>query len=83
MTLSVEPISPPNERAKVSTVVDGMPVEMQIESVRGDWVDYYRNIADVLLRGGELIVKPEETREVVRVIEAAHKSAKLGKPIKL
>lgn len=73
----------PNERAKVSTVVDGMSVEMQIESVRGDWVDYYRNIADVLLRGGELIVKPEETREVVRVIEAAHKSAKLGKPIKL
>lgn len=73
----------PNEMARVSTELEGMAVEMGIESVRGDWVDYYRNIADVLLRGAELIVKPEETREVVRVIEAAHKSAKLCKPVRL
>jgi predicted dehydrogenase len=72
----------PNERAKVHTTIDNTTVEILFESVRGDWVDYYRNIADVLLRGAELIVKPEETREVVRVIEAAHKSAVTQKPVR-
>jgi len=45
------------------------------------WVEYYRNIADHLLMGEELIVKPEQARRVIGVIEAAEKSSKLNKSI--
>ncbi|GIV19937.1 MAG: oxidoreductase [Armatimonadota bacterium] len=56
-------------------------VERTIESVRGDWREYYRNIAGVLLRGEELAVKPEQAREVIRIIEAALQSAQAGEPV--
>jgi scyllo-inositol 2-dehydrogenase (NADP+) len=39
---------------------------------------YYRNVADHLLMGEELIVKPEQARRVIGVIDAAQRSAKLG-----
>ncbi|MGC8783500.1 MAG: Gfo/Idh/MocA family oxidoreductase [Armatimonadota bacterium] len=58
-------------------------VERTVESVRGDWREYYRNIARVLLRGEELAVKPEEAREVIHVIEAALQSAGIGKPVSI
>lgn len=56
-------------------------VEDTIESVRGDWREYYRNIAGVLLRGEELKVKPEEARDAICVVEACLQSAELGKPV--
>lgn len=39
---------------------------------------YYRNIADHLLMGEELAVKPEQARRVIAVIEAAQRSSELG-----
>ena len=39
---------------------------------------YYRNVADHLLLGEELIVKPEQARRVIGVIDAAQRSAQLG-----
>lgn len=39
---------------------------------------YYRNIADHLLMGEELAVKPEQARRVIGVIDAAQRSAALG-----
>lgn len=43
--------------------------------------EYYRNIADHLLFGEELIVKVEQSRRVIGVIEAAEKSSKIGKSV--
>lgn len=39
---------------------------MEVDSVKGDWLDFYRNLAAVLRREAELAVKPEEAGEVVR-----------------
>jgi len=47
----------------------------------GAWGEYYRNIADHLLMKEELIVKPEQARRVIGVIEAAQRSAQLGTSI--
>ena len=47
---------------------------MVIESLRPSWKSYYQNVADVLLKGGELAVKPEEARRVVAVLDAAAES---------
>lgn len=41
-------------------------------------VQYYRNVADHLLMGEELIVKPEQARRVIGVIDAAQRSAQSG-----
>ncbi len=43
--------------------------------------EYYRNIADHLLMDEELIVKPEQSRRVIGVIEAAEQSSKSGKVV--
>jgi scyllo-inositol 2-dehydrogenase (NADP+) len=40
------------------------------------WTKYYRNIADHLLMGEELAVKPEEARRVISVIEAGEKNSR-------
>ena len=42
-----------------------------------------QNMADVLLRGAELFVKPEETLNVTAILEAAYRSAELKKEIRL
>ncbi|MDD3726301.1 MAG: ThuA domain-containing protein [Candidatus Ratteibacteria bacterium] len=41
-----------------------------------NWRQYYRNIADHLLMGEELIVKPEQARRVIAVIEECEKTSK-------
>lgn len=73
----------PRSQARVNTVVDGMPAEMTLGTVYGNWKVYYRNIADVLLRGAELAVKPQEVRRAMVVIDAAMESAQRGQRVKL
>lgn len=41
--------------------------------------EYYRNVADHLLFGEELVVKPEQARRVIGVIDAAQRSSASGK----
>ncbi len=61
-------------RARVFSTRDGLAGEMVVESLRPSWKSYYQNIADHLLRGAELAVKPEEARRVVAVLDAAEES---------
>jgi scyllo-inositol 2-dehydrogenase (NADP+) len=44
-------------------------------------VQYYRNVADHLLLGEELLVKPEQARRVIGVIDAAQRSSQLGQSV--
>ncbi len=54
----------------------------QLESVPGDWTKYYKNIAQHLLYGEELAVKPEEARRIVQIRELALESVKTNQTIK-
>jgi predicted dehydrogenase len=65
----------------VSTDVQGLRAEMEVRYQNSNWEGYYQNIADHLLRGAELAVKPEEGRRVIQVIEGAEKASKAGRPI--
>lgn len=49
----------------------------------GDWRKYYQNLADVLLSGADPIVKLDEMRRVIQVLEAAVTSARTGQLIDL
>jgi len=61
--------------------VKGYPAEMDIKYKPTKWDDYYKNLADHLLRGKPLEVKPEEARRIIMVIEYSERSAKEGKSI--
>ncbi len=76
-------VEPPEHRARVWLHQEEQVTVQTIESVRGDWSDYYRNIAGVLLGGEKLAVQPEQAREVIRVIEAALQSAETSQPVRL
>jgi scyllo-inositol 2-dehydrogenase (NADP+) len=52
-------------------------------TVAGDWRKYYQNIADVLLEGAEPLVKLEEMRRVIAVMEGAIASGKNGRVVEL
>ncbi|MBN1444715.1 MAG: ThuA domain-containing protein [Candidatus Omnitrophica bacterium] len=47
------------------------------------WASYYRNIADHLLMGEELLVKPEQARRVIAVLEECEKDASSGKKLNI
>ena len=57
--------------------------EAPLPEVRADWTEYYQNIVDVLDRGAELIVKPEQVLQVMRVYDAAMRSAETNQVVKL
>jgi len=54
-----------------------------VKTLPGDWTAYYRTLADHLLEGKDLPVKPEQVREAMAVFDAAKKSAKTGETVKL
>lgn len=72
----------PANYAKVWTAAGGERREIVVESVRGSWKSYYKNIADVLNDGAELVVKPEEMRNVMKVYDAAMESAETGQTVR-
>lgn len=67
----------------LSTFKDGIPVQGAIPYAEGTHQLYYQNIADHLLRGKELDVKPEQARRVIAVMECAEKSHLTGKAVKV
>ena len=73
----------PENRAKVTTEVNGEVKEMTLETIPGHWRSFYQNISDVLNKGAELAVKPEEVRENMRLIDAIVKSAETGVSVKM
>lgn len=48
-----------------------------------DWGGYYQNVADHLYKGQALVVKPEETRKIIAIIEAAEASSASGQAQKI
>jgi predicted dehydrogenase len=66
----------------IRTEVGGLATEMVVETVRGDWTNYYRNIADALNGRAELIVKPEEAVRAMSVVDAAMESARTGTTVR-
>ncbi len=57
---------------------DETKVRLPLPEVDVTWNDYYRNINDVIEGKAELIVKPEQCRRVLQVIEACFESANTG-----
>jgi scyllo-inositol 2-dehydrogenase (NADP+) len=73
----------PAESARVVSVTDEGRQERLVDSVRGSWLSYYQNIADVLNKGAELEVTPEQIYRVMQVYDAAVESAATREVVRL
>jgi len=54
----------------------------RIETLPGNYMGFYNNVYDVLTNNKEIAVKPEEARNVIKIIEMAFESSKTGKIIR-
>ena len=61
----------------------GLATEMTVESIRGDWTDYYRNILDALAGRANLAVTAEQARRAIAVFDAALLSASNGETVRV
>lgn len=68
---------------KLNTSIQGIHVEGVIETLPGDYLAYYQNIYEVIRQNKPLAVKPEESREVIRLIELCYESNRTRQTIKL
>jgi len=62
--------------------VDGDTKKQKIETATGCYQKYYQNIADVIRGNGELMVKPEQARNTIRIIEKAFLSSRESRSVK-
>lgn len=58
---------------------EGEDYEELVETLPGDYNIFYNNVYDVIRKGKELFVKPEETVEVLKILEACVESNKQKK----
>ena len=74
---------PESEWGVLNTNINGIHIRKKIETVAGGYIDYYSNIIDVVRKGAELAVKPEEALDVIRIIEASYRSSEKRKLVSL
>ena len=59
---------------KLNTDINNLHFEGRIETFPGNYRAYYENIYETIRNKAELIVKPQEAANVIKIIEAARKS---------
>ncbi|MDP7975745.1 MAG: Gfo/Idh/MocA family oxidoreductase [TACK group archaeon] len=70
------------DKARIALREKGVSVDGEVKMIKGDWMDFYRQLSRALNEGGQLPVRPEESRDAIAVIEAAFESARTGEPVK-
>jgi len=60
----------------IHTEIEGVKIQGKIESENGDYREFFINLRDAIWGKAELAVKPEEARNVIRIIELAFQSNK-------
>ena len=68
---------------KINSTINGVHVEDRIETMKGDYLDFYQNVYEAIRENKELAVKPEEARQVIRLIELCYESNHLRRAIKI
>lgn len=69
-------MEPPDQGGRISLLENGLHVEERVASERGDYRLFYDNIFDVIRGGAPLLVRPEESMQIIGLIEACYESNK-------
>jgi scyllo-inositol 2-dehydrogenase (NADP+) len=65
----------------LNTEMNGQQFLGNIKTEAGNYMGFYDNVHEVLRKGGNQAVLPEEARNVIRIIELAFESAEKGKRV--
>jgi len=65
------------------TEIDGKVFREKIQTLPGSYQNYYDNIYEAIREGKPLIVTPSDAANVIKIIEAAHKSSQNGSVIEM
>lgn len=68
---------------KLNTTQEGLNYNSLIETVPGNYLSYYDNVYSVIREGKPLAVKPEEARDVIKIIEACMESSQSKRAVKM
>lgn len=68
---------------KLNTTIGGLHVEGTIETIPGNYTLFYKNVYDSIRNEKPLQVKPEESQQVIRLIEACYESHRAHQAVKL
>ena len=68
-------VEPEEIWGRLSTVINGLQVDGTIQSEPGYYSGFYENVYKAILGQEELVVKPEQARNTIRVIELAMQSS--------
>lgn len=74
---------PESHRGLIHTEINGKVIREHYDTIPGNYNLFYNNLYDVIREGSSLLVKPEEARNVIRIIEAAYRSGSSGEVIVL
>lgn len=76
-------IEPEAKWGVMYSIHEGVRTEVKIESERGDYPGFYRQLGESLLRGSPPPVDPKDARDVMYVIEKSIESHKLRSTVSL
>lgn len=65
----------------LNTEIEGLHFRGKLASINGDYRKFYENVHRAILKEEELIVRPEESRNTIRIIELAIESNKQKKTL--
>ena len=74
---------PESNWGKLTCEKEGVKFEGKVETIPGNYPLFYENVFDAVRNGKELLVKPEETVEVLKILEACLESNRQKKTIQL
>ena len=68
---------------KLNTTIGALHVDGLIETLPGNYTLFYKGVFDSIRNGKPLLVKPEESKDVIRLIEVCYESHGMRKAIKV
>lgn len=68
---------------KLNTTSGGKEIQGPYESIPGNYLAYYDSIYKSIRQGSDLIVSPEQARDVIRLIEVCLESSRTRRAIKI
>jgi len=74
-------VEPKKLWGKLNTELNGLHYTGRIETIAGNYLAYYNNIFDVIRGDSTLIVPPEQSLDVMKIIEAAIESSHIGNAV--
>ncbi len=66
---------PKEQWGLLHTEMNGLHFNGKVETIPGSYQDFYTNVYNAMVSGEELVVKPEQARNVIRIIELVQKSS--------